>query len=314
MTISFANLADALKSGAAISAEDVLLARRWAWGDGAISPDEADAIFELNGLAADPPVEWVDFFVEAMTEYVVNRLAPRGYVDEANSAWLTARIDRDGRVDTLGELELLVKVLETALNAPPSLKAYALAQVEAAVLTGAGPTRRGGPIRPGIVDEAEVALLRRLVFAGGGDGATIVTADEAEMLWRLKDATLGADNAPGWPQLFVQAVGNHLMAYSSYRALDRAEAARLEAFVADNSSSVGRFLGRVLRSDPASGFREYFGERPSPPDHQAAAAAAQAITPAESGWLGGHVDADGKRDPLEEALLAFIAEESGQGR
>ncbi len=314
MTISFANLAGALKAGAAISPEDVLLARRWAWGDGAISPAEAEAIFELNHLAADAPAEWADFFVEAMTEYVVNRQPPRGYVDDANAAWLIAQIDRDGRVDTMTELELLVKVLESALNAPATLKIYALCQIEAAVLTGEGPTRRGGPIRPGVIDEAEVALLRRLVFAGGGDGATIVTRDEAEMLWRLKDATLDADNAPGWSRLFVQAVGNHLMAHCSYRALDRGEAARLEAFVADNSSSVGRFLGRMVRSSPAAGFREAFAQRPSPPDRAAAEAAAQAITPEESDWLAARADADGRLDPLEEALRAFLAEESGEGR
>lgn len=312
MTISFANLAEALKAGAAISAEDVLLARRRAWGDGAISPEEAVAIFELNRLASDPPPEWVDFFVEAMTEYVVNRQPPRGYVDDANASWLIAQIDRDGRVDTMAELELLVKVHETAVNAPATLKVYALCQIEAAVLTGEGPTRRGGAIRPGIIDEAEVELLRRLVFAAGGDGAAIVTRDEAEMLWRLKDATLGAENAPGWSRLFVQAVGNHLMAHSSYRALERGEAARLEAFVADDSSSVGRFLGRMLRSSPAAGFRDAFAARPSSPDRAAAEAAARAITPEESHWLGARADADGRLDPLEEALRAFIAEESKQ--
>ena len=107
MTFPIAGLADALKTGAAIAPEDVLCARRWAWGDGVMSPAEAHAIFEVNQLAQDPPVEWVDFFVEAMCEYVVNRQPPRGYVDEANSAWLMAQIGRDGRVDTFAELELL---------------------------------------------------------------------------------------------------------------------------------------------------------------------------------------------------------------
>ena len=68
--------------------------------------------------------------------------APRGYVSEENAAWLIARIDHDGRVDTLSELELLVKVLETALNAPASLKDYALRQIEDAVLSGTGPPAR----------------------------------------------------------------------------------------------------------------------------------------------------------------------------
>ena len=40
--------------------------------------------------------------------------------------------------------------------------------------------------------------------------------------------------------------------------------------------------------------------------------AAEAVTGTEQAWLDAHLDADHKRDPYEEALLAFIAEESGR--
>ena len=306
MTFSFSALSEALSAGTPISADDVLAARRWAWSDGGISPAEAETIFELNNLNSDPSPDWIDFFVEALTEYVVNRQPPRGYVGEAEAAWLIAQIDRDGRVGTGAELELLVKVLETALAAPETLKSYALRQIETIVLTGEGPTRRGGDLTPGRIDEAEVTLLRRLLFASGGDGTTIITRDEAELLWRLKDATLGKDNAPGWKQLFVQAVGNHLMAYGSYQPLSRPEAARLEAFVADTSTNVLGFLGRMSRS---------IGNSPPPErpkvDHQAGIEASRAITPDEAAWLKQKTDADGSVDALEAALLAFVAEESG---
>ena len=305
MTFCFESFADALRTGAPISAEDVLGARRWAWSDGGISPAEAETIFELNHLAQDPPAEWVDFFVEAITQYVVNREPPLGYVGQANADWLIAHIDRDGRVETLTELELLVKVLETALNAPPTLKAFALGQIEQVVISGEGPTRRGGDLRPCTVDAAEVALLRRLLFASGGDGAITVTRNEAELLWRIKNATLGADNAPEWQTLFVQAVGNHLMGYSSYRPLERNEAARLEAFVGDTRTNVGGFLSRVLRGGPIPAPRQ-------PIDHEAAAVAAEEVTRSESDWLQRHIDADSHLDPLEEALLAFVTEAKGQ--
>jgi hypothetical protein len=311
MTFSFANLADALKSGAQISPEDVLAARRWAWSDGGISPPEAETIFELNQLIREPSVEWSDFFVEALNEYIVNGQEPRGYVDAAKADWLVMQVDQDGRVDTLTELELLVKVLETALNVPESLKDYALRQLEQVVLTGEGPTRRGGSVRPGVIDEAEVALLRRLIFAAGCDGALIVGREEVEMLWRLKDATVGAANAEGWQALFVQAVGNHLMAYSAYRPLDRGEAARLEAFVANNDSSFGRFVGRMLRSNPVEAARGLIDGGTPGVDHAGEAAKAEEVSSAESAWVPGHVDADGRLDSLEQALLAFIERERG---
>ena len=304
MSFSFQDFAGALKAGTPTSAEDVLAARRWAWSDGGISPAEAETIFELNHLTRDASPEWIDFFVEALNEYIVNRQAPRGYVDDANARWLMAQIDRDGRVETAGELELLVKVLESALNAPETLKAYALAQIERVVLTGEGPTRRGGALRPGVIDEAEVALLCRLLFAGGGEGGVTISRDEAELLWRLKEATLGADNAPGWAIFFVQALGNHLMAYSAYRPLARAEAQRLEAFVGDHRSSVGGFLARMFGS-----IGERAPEKRKDRDYWAEAAAEAVVTPAETAWLDQHVKADGALDPLEKALLVFVKDE-----
>jgi hypothetical protein len=218
MSFSFSDFSSALEAGAAISPEDVLAVRRAVWPDGVVARSEAETIFELHRRARRPGAEWGDFFIEAICDHVLNATEPRSYVDDDSAAWLIGQIGRDGEAIDPVELELVVRILESALNAPASLKARALAEVERCVLHGQGATRRDGDVRPGVVDEAEVKLMRRIVFAAGGDGALVVSEAEAEMLWRIKDATLGAANAPGWQTLFVQAVGNHLMAWSSYRA------------------------------------------------------------------------------------------------
>jgi hypothetical protein len=294
MSFSYSDFAAALKAGASISAEDVLAVRRWVWPDGSVSAEEAAALFALNRSAKASAPEWDDFFIEAMTDYVVNQTPPRGYVEDGHAGWLIDQIEQDGAPITPTELALVVKVLETALNAPASLKAWALAQIERSVLAD------------GRVGEQETVLLRRIVFAAGGDGALVVGADEAETLWRLKDACLHADNAPGWKTLFVQAVGNHLMAYSSYTPLERDEAARLDAFVADHHRSVLGFFARMGSTNPSQ-VRAALAKAPHG-DHDADVAAANAVTPSEEQWLQAHIDADGASDAYEEALLAFIAE------
>jgi len=294
MSFSYSDFAAALKAGAPISAEDVLAVRRWVWPDGSVSAAEAEALFELNRAAKESAPEWGAFFIEAMVDYVVNQTPPRGYVEESHADWLIGQIERDGAPIAATELALVVKVLESALNAPASLKAWALGQIERSV------------VADGRVGEEEAGLLRRIVFAAAGGAALTVSADEAEALWRIKDACLGADNAPGWKTLFVQAVGNHLMAYSSYQPLERDAAARLDAFVADHHASVLGFFARMGRTGPDA-VREALAKAPDI-DHDAAVAAAKAVTPAEDQWLQSHIDADGARDPYEEALLAFIAE------
>lgn len=309
MTAPIFDLAATIKAKASIDADDTLAMRSVAWPDGKIDPAEADAIFDVNTAVKGSSPEWVDFFVEAMTDYVVHQQAPVGYVDDAKAAWLMSKIDSDGRVGSLGEFELLVKILESATNAPDSLKGYALRQIETVVLTGEGPTRDGGSLDAGSISPAEVKLLRRLLYAQAGEGPAIVSRAEADMLFRLKDATLNAANAPEWQTLFVQAVGNHLMAHSDYTPLAREEASRLDAFMNDAKVDVRGFLGRMANSG-LSGF--HTAPKVARLDHDTAVAVDHAITRGEEDWLKAGIDADKTLDPLEEALLAFVAEESGQ--
>lgn len=297
MSFSFSDFAASLEGGHRITPEDVLAVRRAVWPDRRVSDAEAGTVFTLNRAVREPSPEWRDFFIEALTDYVVNQKAPRGYVDEANAAWLMAEVDRDGEPVSRLEVELVVKVIERALNCPASLRIWALAQIEEAVVRGSKS-----------VDADECRLLRRLVFAPGGEGALVVGADEAEALWRLKDACLGSDNAPEWKILFVQAVGNHLMAWSSYKPLERDEAARLEAFVNDHRSSVAGFFNRMRGANPLAEATKLFGETAGV-DHEARLAEAEAVTPNERTWLDSRVNADGTRDPYEEALLAFVEAE-----
>jgi hypothetical protein len=256
-----------------------------------------------------PNAAWSDFFVEAIGEFVVNGLAPRGYVSEDNAIWLIARIDRDGTLSSLTELELLVRVLERASNAPEALKAYVLAQLERAVLTGTGPTRHGGDFTPGHVNAAEAAILRRVLFAPAGDGPACVSCAEAELLFRLKDATLGAANALEWKQMFVQGVANYLEGVVSRTAqLSRERAAELESFVADDSTHVAGFLGRMAKSVPEV-FGTVFGGKAPERDRLAELRAAEEVTDDEQQWLDAKINADGEIDAYEQALIAFLAKE-----
>jgi hypothetical protein len=291
-----------------ISAEEVLKLRSRVWSDGSVSPDEAAQLFELNNSAA-PSNEWTDFFVEALCDFVLSRGEPRGYVTNDEAQWLIDQIERDGRIDTHAELELIVELLERADYAPESLRRFALAEIERTVLTGSGATRRCGPITPGRIDDAEVGLLRRLVFAPAGDGPAKVSAAEAEMLFRLKDATLGAGNSPDWQRLFVQGVANHLMAHQNYVPPSPEEEIRLEHVRKPDPLGFLSRMGEPATSEEVR--QSLFGEDQSKKtaDHDRAVSADAQVTPGEANWLKRFFEADGARDPMEQALLDFLAED-----
>lgn len=309
MTINFPELARQAAADGVISADEVLALRRSAWPDGRIDQTEAEAILAINEVVSVKSPEWTDFLVEAVGEYVLNTAEPKGYVADSTADWLIARLDQDGCLDSVAELELLVHILEKALGTPDRLKAYALAQIERAVLTGEGPTRDGGALDPGSITEAECKLLRRVIFASGGDRPAGVSQAEAEMLFRLKDASLGAANAPEWQRLFVQGVGNYLQGWSNGRSVTRERAAELETFMNDTSSTLGGFFRRMSRvgaADLGAAAQDVLEEHAR--DLSGEVQAAAAITSPEQSWLDGRIAADGQTDPLEAALLAFLAE------
>lgn len=309
MSMQFRDLAEQAMADGAISADEILSLRHEGWSNGHIDADEADAIFVLNDHLNAAKTEWSDFFVEALSEFLVHSLEPQGYVTDDQAEWLIERIDNNGRLDSLTELELLVRVLEKAIGVPERLIAYALGQIEQAVLTGEGVTRDGGALAKGNVTEAEAGLLRRIIFAGGGDRPAAVGQREAEMLFRLKDATLTADNSPEWKRLFVQGVGNYLQGFGGDDPLSRERAAELEGFMNNSAASLGGFLGRMAHSNPISGFSGRFGSKAEKIDPEAAAASAHAVTGIEQAWLQGQIDANGQIDDYDQALLDFLAEE-----
>lgn len=231
---------------------------------------------------------------------------------EDEARWLIGCIDRDGKVESMAELEALVRIIEKAQNVPEFLKAYVLRQIEQEVMTGVGPTRCGGELSAAHISAAECKILRRVIFASGGYGPAAVSRFDAELLFRLKDATLQDENSPLWDELFIDGVANYLKGFQLQNAqLDHSRVKELQSFVADNEVRVGRFMAEMAREAP--NFRRNlvlaFGKKPAGVNYTEAAAAGNLVDDFEQVWLEKMVDADGEVDDLERALLSRIIEE-----
>lgn len=312
MTTHFSEIAARAAADGQISAEEMLVLRRELWGDGIVAQAEAETLFAVNRALAVRSPEWCDFFVEAIGEFVLNGSPPRLQCSDAEAAWLIGQIDHDGMIDSMAELECMVRIIERAENTPDALKKYALAAVEREVLTGTGPTRCGGQLSATHISAAECRIIRRVIFASGGHGPAAVTRHDAEMLFRLKDQTLAEENAAEWDDLFLDGVANYLKGFALQNAqVSHERKLELEAFVADNTPNVARFMGRVLREVPQgrNHFGKVFGKREDGRDYSALADAGAQVTDHERAWLESVIDADGEVDDLESRLLARIAAE-----
>lgn len=297
---------------------DISRIRRVLYEDGVISSDEAEILFRLNEGCALKEAAWSDLFIEGITDYIVFQERPQGYVTASNGHWLIDRVAKNGKIGTKTELELIVNVIDKARWAPVSLAKFALDQIKNAVITGTGPLRTGTMLGPGRISEGEVDLLRRILYAFGGDGHVAVTRDEADILFDIDEAVADSDPNPAWTDLFVKAVANVIMSASGYAVPTREEALRQEASLdhPEQKTSVLAFLLSMVQSNLQSVQDAYQSQTTEERalahlEHQRIEIITnEAITEVEASWLASRIGRDGHLSPSEQALVAYLKHES----
>lgn len=191
--------ADILDDGI-IDAKEVEQIKERLYADGVIDNEEADFLFKLNdgvsGAENDPT--WKDLFVEALTDFVTKDETSPGVVDADEATYLIEKIKGDGKVDDI-ELALLVNITANAQECHESLNDFVLESLKSAVLDD------------GIIDDAEVEMIKAVIYGTGGGAGEDVDRKEADFLFDLNDAVFGKDNAPAWQDLFVEAISKHVL-------------------------------------------------------------------------------------------------------
>jgi hypothetical protein len=289
-----------------ITADDILTLRHRVFWKGVVTEADAELAFALNDrLHQQADSAWPGFFVEALTDYVVNQAHPSGYVSEENAAWLMQRIGRSGHVDTACELELLIKVLERSQQSPVELVRFALEQVKIGVITRAGTVGARRTCNVGTVEDHETELVRRILYAFGGDGNIAITRPEAEILFDINDATHHPLNDPAWSDLFVKAAANFLMAASGYQVPSRQEALRREAWLDEPPPGVASFMQRMV-SGGVGAVRDAYRE----PTTDDAGAEYRWQTPRATDedvlWAASRIGRTGRLHDNELALINFL--------
>lgn len=282
-----------------VAAADVLTLRRSVFANGLVEREELDAVFALAARAPEGDPEWPQFFCEAVADYYLREEQPNGYLTDAEFDDLKSRVHAHGCANPLERL-LLVKLMETAVKTPDAYSRWVGEQLKQSILTKAQ-----GPV----VEKDDVVLLRRYLFAAGGAGNVAVTRHEAELLFDINDAVQNAPNNPGWAELFVQGVVNHLMAHLGYAAPSREEAFRRDAWARDHSVNLGGFFRRMV----SGGFSAFKSAEKSvyaqkAEERDAGAAVAARVAPAEADWLAERIGKDGAFDKNERRLIERMRE------
>jgi hypothetical protein len=292
---------------------DILALRQAIFGDDvAVSEAEAEALLTLNDAIDAKNPAWSSLYVEALTDYAVQQTKPSGYVDQKTADWLVGRLMQDGRLQASSELELILRILDTAREVPASLTGFALAQIRDGVLRADGDLLGSQVENPGAISAGEVSLLRRVLYAAGGGGNIAITREEADLLFDLNDATVDQTNDPAWSDLFVKAVASHLMFTAVAQPPSRDDALRHEEWLETPDEGLFSFLTRGLKSLDGFGSSMAIARPELFEDDKTdeIIAANEAISADEAQWLAHRLDRDGRLQENERALLAFIKEHS----
>lgn len=283
-----------------VSDAEVLQLRREVFADGIVARGELEAVFGLAGRAPAGDASWPAFLIEATADFFLNEEMPRGYLTDEEFAYLDRLLTKTGKVAPLLALDLLIAIEERAVTTPPAMSE----RIAERLVEAAKPDNGAGGVGADLTD-----LIRRHLYAAGGEGAIAVTREEAELLFDIHDLTASADNHPGWSELFVKAIAAHLMQHIGYRPLPREEALRLHDWVKDQSIAPGGFFSRMVSGGFAA-IREAYGRKSirsqRNADDEIATAIAEQVTAREADWLADRIGRNGRLDEIEQALIAYM--------
>jgi hypothetical protein len=295
-----------LMNSARLTADNVLDLRRDVFADGVMTRGEAQMLLDLDKACEDSCVEWKMFLNEAVSDYIVHQERPSGYISQDNAVWLQKTLEASGPRTAVS---VLVHVLEKAKSAPEELSASGLRTVAKCVLANDG----GKPH----VSGEDVAMLRRILYAFGGDGGVGLTKQEVEVLFDLNDQTAEALNDAQWHDLFTKAIASYILCVSGYQSPSREEALRQEKWAEDTSFNMDGFFSRMVSGGLSAVVNAYtkdrtiedaFAEKNAKDD--AEMALAETVDGEEARWVAERIGRDGQLRENERNLLKFLKAES----
>ena len=260
--------------------------------------------------------EYAELLGEAATDLLVKQADPSGYISAPDAEWLMGALADGGGLSRQAEFRMLVEVLRHAVSAPPALASFAVREVVKAILTG-----RGSDHAPGVATAEDVETLHNLVFAPVEGSSLHVTRESAEALFDIAHATAGAQNDPGFDDLFAKAVGNYLIGVAFHWTPSAAEAREHQKW-ADRPASFADYFSKMVEEPLAKRFgglateiktvdeadEQIFARENAADIAEIRDAAALKASGAD--WVIAHLTRDGELCSAEKRLLAFLGREA----
>lgn len=196
----FSHPACTIAGKSCLTAQDIAVLRTVALPRGAQCESDIVSLLAINNSCRDKCPEWAGYFTATIADFIVDRLAPRGVLDNAKAGLVQRLFSTSGVIRSAEELLLVLTLIERAPRAPESLVAFALDQLRLAIRTGAGAYAETRAAAQGVT-AADLAYIAQVLSAArGGDDETLSPL-AASVLEGIDAVTLAAFNHAGWNDL-----------------------------------------------------------------------------------------------------------------
>lgn len=286
----------------AVSDQAVLKLRHEIYGKGSATKADLARLIE-GGRAANHDVSETFGFLlaDVATDVLVNEVDPPKYVKQTDAEWLISLLK--GSLAGGFEYQMLTRVIRNDVSVPPALAAFAVAQIERAIISGAADHPAG------VVTQTDLAVLRTVVYAATEGSSLHVTRDSAEALFRIADAVSGADANPAFEEFFAKAIGNYLMGIAFRWTSTASEAKKIQNWLDKPTPGIGGFLAAMFDRGGA-GPEEWASDDMQDRADEIEIARAEKIDAVEADWLIARLNRDGVISSAEKRLLYFLKDES----
>ncbi len=118
------DLVKAILEDGVIDDAEVAQLRQRLYADSKIDQEEAEALFTINDgvKGKSNSADWTKLFAEAICDFLLKDETSPGVVDDAEAAWLIAKLEGDGEIDA-NEKQLLKALKASATKLPETLLA-----------------------------------------------------------------------------------------------------------------------------------------------------------------------------------------------
>lgn len=269
---------------------------------------DAEALIRLNEQVAEPTAVWKTLFIEAIADYMIDTTVSGYIINDEKAEWLIKAVKSDGRLDAETEFNLLIKMINKANIVSPKLEVYMLSAVKDAIIKGRGTWSESRQLEAGKVTEDDVELLRRIMYAVGGEGGIDISREEAEVIYDIHDATADADNHESWGVMFSKMMACYMMAGMSAIEVSEADALGRDVWL-KSDKGLDFSIGNI-----AKGFAGFF----NPDTHvnttpkildEPLQSSLEVITEEEAYWLIDRINRNGRITPYEAKMLYYLKQE-----